>query len=82
MILKRQKCETSVFEQLSGMKINFHKSKIFCFKFIYSSLFGCKLGSYPFRYLGIPMHYRKLANNDWKAIEKHFEKRFSGWSID
>ena len=59
-----------VFEQLSGLKINFHKSEIFCFgqakqhELVYSSLFGCKLGSYPFRYLGIPMHFRKLSNND------------------
>ena len=45
----------------------------------YSELFGCKLGSYPFRYLGIPMHYRKLNNNDWKLIEDRIEKRFSGW---
>ena len=59
-----------VFEQLSSLKINFHKSEIFFFgqakqhELMYSSLFGCKLGSYSFRYLGIPMHFRKLSNND------------------
>ena len=74
-----------VFEQLSGLKINFHKSEIFCFgqakqhELVYSSLFGCKFGSYPFRYLGIPMHFRKLSNNDWKIIEDRIEKRLSGW---
>ena len=46
---------------------------------MYSSLFGCKLGSYPFRYVGIPMHFRKLSNNDWKIIEDRIEKRLSGW---
>ena len=56
------------FEQLSGLKINFHKSEIFCFgdakehEQAYSDLFGCKAGAYPFRYLGIPMHFRKLRN--------------------
>jgi hypothetical protein len=64
------------FEQLSGLKINFHKSEIFCFveakekEVDYSNIFGCQCGSYPFRYLGIPMHYRKLSNNDWKIIEQ------------
>jgi hypothetical protein len=53
----------SAFEQLSGLKINFHKSEIFHFGEAkdYESqreqLFGCSKGSYPFRYLRIPMHY-------------------------
>jgi hypothetical protein len=47
------------FEQLSGLKINFYKSDFFCFdeaknsEEVYSHLFGCKLGTYPFRYLGL-----------------------------
>jgi hypothetical protein len=46
----------------------------------YSQLFGCKSGSYPFRYLGIPMHYRKLSNADWRIIEEKFEKKkLSTW---
>jgi hypothetical protein len=45
------------FEQLSGLKINFHKSEIFCYgaakeiESLYTTLFGCNLGKYPFRYL-------------------------------
>jgi hypothetical protein len=63
------------FEQLSGLKINFHKSELFCFgeakemQDAYSSIFVCQCRSYPFKYLGIPMHYKKLNNNDWKIIE-------------
>jgi hypothetical protein len=38
-----------------------------------------KKGSYPFRYLGIPMYYRKLSNNDWKMIEERIEKKLSSW---
>ena len=59
-----------MFEQLSGLKINFHKSEIFCFgkakeeENLYTQLFGCELGSYPCRYLGLPMHYKKLNNTD------------------
>ena len=41
------------FEQLSGLKINFHRSEIFCFgqakelEQQYSQLFGCQSGKYP-----------------------------------
>jgi hypothetical protein len=68
------------FEQLSGLKINYHKSELFCFgqakdhELQYEQLFECKRGSYPFRYLGIPMHYRKLYNSHWKIIEERIEK--------
>ncbi|WVZ82089.1 LOW QUALITY PROTEIN: hypothetical protein U9M48_029391 [Paspalum notatum var. saurae] len=74
-----------LFEQLSGLKINFHKSEIFCFgqakeqATLYEVLFGCKLGSYPFRYLGLPMHVKKLRNRDWKLIEDRIEKRLGNW---
>jgi len=75
----------STFEQLSGLKINFHKSEIFCFgrakehQEFYSQLFGCEMGNYHFRYLGLPMHTRKLSNKDWLDIEKRIEKKLSGW---
>jgi hypothetical protein len=75
----------STFEQLSSLKINFHQSEIFCFgkakeyEVSYSELFGCDIGKYPFRYLGLPMHFRKLNNKDWKMIEERIEKRLSGW---
>ena len=74
-----------LFEQLLGLKINFHKSEIFCFgeakewESQYSNLFGCRVGSYPFCYLGIPMHFRKLSNKDWKTIEERIERKFSNW---
>ncbi|WVZ57553.1 LOW QUALITY PROTEIN: hypothetical protein U9M48_007925 [Paspalum notatum var. saurae] len=68
---------------LSGLKINFHKNESFCFgeakewESQYSNLFGCRVGSYPFRYLGIPMHFRKLSNKDWKMIEERIERKLS-----
>src|SRR6266498_5281950 len=53
------------FEHISGLKINFHKSEIFCFgnvqqsSEIYSKLFGCKQGALPLKYLGIPINFKK-----------------------
>ncbi|WVZ96120.1 hypothetical protein U9M48_041796 [Paspalum notatum var. saurae] len=65
-----------LFEKLSGLKINFHKSEFFLFgqakecENDYSDLFG---------YLGLLMHYRKLRNSDWRHIEERFGKRLIGW---
>jgi hypothetical protein len=73
------------FEQLSGLKINFHKSKVLCsgeakeMEGLYTNLFGCGLGQYPFRYLGILMHHKKITNADCKIIEEKFEKKLSCW---
>ena len=75
----------SVFEQMSGLKIYFHKSETFCygqakeFEEEYIELFGCNAGQYPFRYLGIPMHHRQLLNNDWRKVEECFEKKLTCW---
>jgi hypothetical protein len=71
------------FEKLSGLKINFHKSELFCFgeaqELIdqYTKLFGCNPGALPMKFLGIPIHYRTLSNASWKRAEERFEKRLS-----
>ena len=67
---KNMKLLLCAFEQLSGLKINFHKSELFCYGAAknnqneYAQIFGCNAGSFPFRYLGISMHHRKLMNKD------------------
>jgi hypothetical protein len=67
----------SIFEQLSGLKINFH-NEIFYFgkakdlEHQYRNIFGCEGGSLPFRYLGIPTHHRALRNAEWNPVENRF----------
>jgi hypothetical protein len=69
------------FEQLSGLKINYHKSELFCFGEAqvvttqYAEIFGCKQCQFPVSYLVIPVHYRGLTNSEWKHVEGRFEKR-------
>jgi hypothetical protein len=81
---KNMKLLLCAFEQLSGLKINFHKSELFCFgetnehQVEYTQIFGCNVRSFPFKYLGIPMHHRKLMNKNWKHVEERFQKRLSG----
>ena len=43
------------------------------------SFFGCQSGNCPFRYLGIPMHFKKLRNSDCHGIVERFEKKLSSW---
>jgi hypothetical protein len=44
------------FEQISRLKINFHKSEVYCFEEAqdsidqHTSIFGCKSGEFPLRY--------------------------------
>src|SRR3954470_16207788 len=82
---RNMKLVLCLFEQLSVLKINFNKSELFCFGRAkdahdnYQQLFGCGLGSLPFSYLGIPIHYRKLTSKEWKCIEDRFEKKLSCW---
>jgi hypothetical protein len=69
-----------VFEQVSGLKINFHKSKIICIGNAkdslesYLFLFGCKQDDFPIKYLGLPIHFKKLRNSDWNIVEKRVKK--------
>jgi mannosylglycoprotein endo-beta-mannosidase len=75
----------AAFEQLLGLKINLHKSELFCFgkaqdeTSLYADLFGCGQGQFPIRYLGIPIHYRRLTPAEWKIVEERLQKRLSSW---
>ncbi|WVZ64587.1 hypothetical protein U9M48_014082, partial [Paspalum notatum var. saurae] len=60
------------FEQLSRLKINFHKSEEA--KPQYIEVFRCNPGSFPMMYLGTPIHYRKQSNADWRKVEERFKK--------
>ena len=67
----------ALFEQLSGLKINFQKSELYCFgkakeeQEEYRAIFGCEIGTLPFKYLGIPIHYRNylIRNGDPLRID-------------
>uniref|UniRef100_I1P400 Reverse transcriptase domain-containing protein n=1 Tax=Oryza glaberrima TaxID=4538 RepID=I1P400_ORYGL len=75
----------SAFEKLSGLKINFHKSELFCYgkakdvEHEYVKLFGCDTGDYPFKYLGIRMHHKRINNKDWQGVEERIQKKLSSW---
>jgi hypothetical protein len=68
-----------IFEELSGLRINFQKSEVSCFGKAedaledYRNYFGCEVASFPVRYLGIPIHFRKLImvnGSSWKTSSR------------
>jgi hypothetical protein len=54
------------FEHLSGMKINYHKSDLTDINLEegettqFAKVFCCKIGTFPFKNLGVPLHHEKL----------------------
>jgi hypothetical protein len=62
------------FEKLYGMKINYSKSDMTTINLDedesanYAKILCCKLGSFPFKYLGVPLHHEKLRGEDIQPI--------------
>jgi hypothetical protein len=73
------------FEQLSGMRINYHKSGLVAINLDddetnnYAKIFCCKVGSFPFKYLGVPLHHDKLRREDIQPIIDKIIKRIVCW---
>jgi hypothetical protein len=76
--VKNMKLLLCAFEQPSDLKINFYKSELFYYveaknlKDQNPQLFDYEMGQYPFRYLGIFMHHKKINNIHLKMIEDNF----------
>jgi hypothetical protein len=74
-----------LFEKMSGLKINFQKSEVYCFgnannnKDAYAEIFTCPIKNLPMSYLGVPIDHKKLSNSQWAKIEEKFEKKLSVW---
>jgi hypothetical protein len=59
-----------LFEQVSGMRINFHKSECIPMNVgdeeghEIAHLLNCPIGAFPLKYLGIPLHFDRLKRED------------------
>jgi hypothetical protein len=71
-----------LFEQISGLKINFHKSEIFCLGAAkgraqhYSEIFTCPIAELPMKYLEMPIDEKKLAVSQWDPLDEILERRW------
>lgn len=73
------------FHISSGLKVNFHKSRLFGVGTSASELqsqahvLGGLEGSFPFSYLGVPVGANMLLKRHWKPIIEKFQSRLSTW---
>jgi hypothetical protein len=72
------------FEGISGLKINFAKTKPVPLNLPVSDanayavfFFQCKLGKLPIKYLGLPLHWKKPSKSDWDILITKIHKRLS-----
>lgn len=74
-----------MFEMMSGLKVNFQKSEILTVGEDdsvvnkYAEIFNCEVGSFPLKYLGMPVSYANLKTSDWEFIVDKYLKRFDAW---
>ena len=73
------------FELMSGLKINFHKSEVVSIGMDatesqrVANLLNCKLGQFPFTYLGLPIAAKKCAISDWEPLSSKVANRVCPW---
>jgi hypothetical protein len=73
------------FEWMYGLKINFHKSEVFVFGAVQqerermANMLNCSLGTWPMKYLGIPISDGRLKPSVFDHIVGKMEKRLHPW---
>jgi hypothetical protein len=72
------------FEQMSGMRINYHKSDLMPINLteedsnLFAQVICCPIGKFPFKYLAVPMHYGNLRREDIQPMIDKIIKGISG----
>jgi hypothetical protein len=85
--LRNLKVVLTLFERVSGMRINFYKSEIISMNLELedshdiSHLLSCPMGSLPFKYLGVTLHFEKLKREDIQPLMDKLIKRIAGWRV-
>jgi hypothetical protein len=73
------------FEEMSGLKINYHKSEMMVMgqppeiMQRFADMLNCKLGEFPFVYLGLPISDRKLTMDQWMFLFQKLGIRIESW---
>lgn len=75
-----------IFQLLSGLKINFHKSELYALNYAqhqkekWAHTLGCNLGSWPLKYLGVPLGLSQTSSSLWDPLLSKFHKNLNGWA--
>ncbi|KAK3206429.1 hypothetical protein Dsin_020475 [Dipteronia sinensis] len=74
------------FELVSGLKINFHKSRVARVGIVkaeesarWATTFKCKTTSLPITYLGFPLRGKPGSKMFWNSLVDRIEKRLAPW---
>ena len=73
------------FELMSRLKINFHKCEVVSIGLgaaeseRVANLLNCKLGKFPFTYLGLPIAEKKCSIADWEPLNTKVADRVCPW---
>jgi len=73
---------------MSGMKINFEKSEVFSVGLSIdeqqqtAAILGCKIGTFPIKYLGMPVGHCKITKAQLRYVSDKAEKRLGTWQCD
>lgn len=67
------------FESIYGIKVNYDKTEMYDLhvdrNLALHQLFRCSWGEFPIKYLGLPLHYKKLLVADWSFLVDKIESR-------
>ncbi|GKD55017.1 hypothetical protein Tco_1288404, partial [Tanacetum coccineum] len=78
-------CILKCFEEVSGLKVNFNKSKVYSVGVNSNEIaqmarwMGCSMGEFPFTYLGLPIGESMRRSSAWRPVVEKFKKRLSDW---
>ena len=72
------------FEVIFGLKINMGKSKLVPMGVVQNivdmvDVLGCRQGSFPLKYLGLPLGGNVRDSSIWNPIIEKMERRLAGW---
>ncbi|KAF5449652.1 hypothetical protein F2P56_030075, partial [Juglans regia] len=72
------------FEAVSGLKVNLDKSELVPVGVVpnirnLASLLGCRVSSFPMKYLGLPLGATFKSRAIWDGVVEKIEKRLAGW---
>ncbi|RVW55429.1 putative ribonuclease H protein [Vitis vinifera] len=72
------------FEAISGLKVNLSKSEVIPVgegipMETFAPVLGCKIGSLPISYLGLPLGAPYKSTRVWDVVEERFRQRLSLW---
>lgn len=70
---------------MAGLKINFEKSEVLVIggdnntASAYANIFNCQIGTFPSKYLGVPISASRLHVVDWNAMKEKSYKKIDIW---